>query len=541
MCGILAILCPESYPRRTHVDAAISALHKRGPDQSGLLYLANAVIGHARLAIVNPETKAQPIVTKEWVIAINGEIYNSNYKKGIGTDCDAIISALNDNTIADLNGQFAFAAFNKRSQHLIIGRDRAGIAPLYVAYDSNKRVWVSSLIAAFPKDAFINAPAPGTISCFDSRTGEKLSCVPFVEPYPALATAIPFDFNIMDLRQQLVRAVQLRIPEHVPFAFLLSGGLDSTIIACIARMLMPNATLNTFCIGLKDSPDLKAAEEVARHIKSNHKSITYTVAEGLQALPDVIKCIETYDQTTVRASTPMYLLLNIIRRHGFKVVMSGEGADEVFAGYLYNHAAPHHDDLQQECVVKLKKLYSFDCLRANKCCLGNSVEVRVPFLDNNLVQFAMTQVHPVHKMSGSHPDGPRIEKHILREAFKDILPPVVYTRTKAQFSDAVGDRWIKTLQDNAVKICHRIIKSPFDDEDVAEANRRSRAEKRLYKEIFLMHYGHVNTADAIVVEDKSIACSTAAALKWSTKFEKFADPSGDAVQRAFKDQQKSSI
>lgn len=520
MCGILAILCADSaYPPRGWIDSAMDALHRRGPDQRGVLYCANAVMCHTRLAIVNPETGAQPIVTSEWILSANGEIYNSGYQKGVGTDCDSILRALRDETLADLNGQFAFAAYNKRTGEMVVGRDRAGIAPLYVGHDSAGRVWISSLIAAFPPGAVISAPSPGTLTYY--RSGLKRCIINFVKPYPVIATNIPFHFELKDLRDCIIEAVRIRLPTQVPYAFLLSGGLDSTIIACVARMLYPDMPMHTFCIGLKDGPDISAALEVADHIHSNHTTINYTVKEGIDALSDVVQCIETYDQTTVRASTPMFLLLRVIRRYGYKVVMSGEGADEVFAGYLYNHLCPSPDDLQQECADKLERLYHFDCLRANKCCLGNSVEARVPFLDNNVVDFAMRFVHPVHKMGRSHVDGPRIEKHILREAFKDILPKSIYERTKAQFSDAVGSRWIKSLQKHAQRVM-----------GIADP---SVAEKELYKALHDMHYHDRVTADAISVEDKSIACSTSRALQWHAKFKDYADPSGDAVALAVKD------
>lgn len=517
MCGILAILCANStYPSRTLIDSAMDALDRRGPDQRGVLYCANAIMGHTRLAIVNPDTGAQPIVSGDWILSANGEIYNSGYIKGIGTDCDSILRALRDGTVSDLNGQFAFAAYNKRTGEMVVGRDRAGIVPLYVGHDTAGRLWISSLIAAFPPNAVISAPKPGTMTHY--RIGSKTCIIDYVKTYPVIATAIPCHFELKDLRDRIIEAVRIRLPTQVPYAFLLSGGLDSTIIACVARMLYPDMVMHTFCIGLKDGPDISAALEVAEHIHSNHNTINYTVKEGIDALSDVVQCIETYDQTTVRASTPMYLLLKVIRRYGYKVVMSGEGADEVFAGYLYNHLCPSPNDLQQECVDKLERLYHFDCLRANKCCLGNSVEARVPFLDNHVVDFAMRSVHPVHKMGRSHVDGPRIEKHILREAFKDILPKSIYERTKAQFSDAVGSRWIKSLQKHAQRVMN--IADP------------SLAEKELYRALHNLHFENRVTVDAIAVEDRSIACSTSRALQWHAKFKDYADPSGDAVALA---------
>ena len=514
MRGILAILCQQTYPSQTEINHAMSVLAPRGPDQSGILYLANAVIGHTRLAITNPKSGTQPIRDGEWVLTVNGEIYNSGSISAGGTDCDSIIPLLKthpyEHTFNRINGQFAFAAYNKSTDTLIITRDRSGISPLYVATDSSYRKWVSSLIDVFPNGSKVRAVVPGTIEIY--KSGQFFRLLNFVEKYPRLAIHFDHYLNLPTLRNALTTSVQRRLPTDVPFACLLSGGLDSTIIACIAKSL--GCHLHTFCIGLDGSPDLAAAQRVANFLGSSHHSIVYTVDEGIAQIPNVIKAIETYDQTTVRASTPNYMLAKIIRRYGFKVVLSGEGADELFAGYLYNKFAPNPNELQEECVDKYERLYAFDCLRANKSCLSNSVEVRVPFLDNDVVNLALRQIHPTHKMSSDTIP----EKSILREAFKNILPEFIYNRQKAQFSDAVGKEWIQSLQKHAMKMTG--ITNP------------GIAERTMYKEIFDMHFERLHAQEAVKTEDISIACSTDRAMKWHEAFLHNADPSGDAVARA---------
>lgn len=523
MCGILAVLGGTS-PNTLH------KLERRGPDEKGSYSDEHVYLGHTRLSIVHPEAGAQPIVFNDWVVTMNGEIYN--YRADTNeTDCFAVPILLDKHGpagIRQLDGVFSFVAWNKRTHQVIVARDPIGVTPLYW---SENGVF-SSLLAAMPADTTVRVVPPGTYAAF--QLGERPDWVRYTVPYSRWSD------NPSTAPTGLVRlmrhAVAKRLVGDVPWGVLLSGGLDSTIVATmaveLARDLRPDyPVVHSFCIGLKDSPDVAKAKQVAAELGTHHVSVEYTVEQGIAHLRDVIGAIETYDLTTVRASTPMWMLGKVLKARGIKMVLSGEGSDELFAGYLYNLHCPSTEAMVQECIHKLNQLHAYDCQRANKSLGDWGVETRVPFLDKQVVDYAMNQLPPVFKMSGTHPGGPKPEKWFVREAFRGIVPDCVVDRTKAQFSDAVGNAWIDSLLSYAET---KVADADFQNAGVIYPyNTPATKEAFLYRQIFATIFTHPGAEKTVLYTGKSIACSTGAASEWHEKFKTQLDPSGESIQRAF--------
>lgn len=517
----------------------------RGPDWSGVWSCDRAVLAHERLAVVDVEHGAQPLVSPDGrlVLAVNGEIYNHRelaerlaapYAFRTASDCEVILPLYRDrgpDFLDELNGIFAFALYDRERDRYLLARDPIGVVPLYTGRDERGTLHVASELKALVGVCrTIEELPPG--SYLDSAVGRPVRYYrPEWRDYRAVRNR-PADPKA--LRRALEEAVRRQLMCDVPYGVLLSGGLDSSVIAAaaarhVARRVESSSReaawwprLHTFSIGLEGSPDLAAARRVAEALDSVHHEFRYTVQEGIDALPDVIHHIETFDVTTVRASTPMFLMARRIKAMGVKMVLSGEGADEVFGGYLYFHRAPGPEELHAETVRKLDLLHKYDCLRANKSMAAWGVEARVPFLDREFLDVAMG-FDPADKMAR---DG-RMEKHVLREAFRGTLPDEVLWRQKEQFSDGVGYGWIDALKDLADE--------RVSDDELARARFRFRSntpatkEAYLYRALFEERFPS-EQAVACVPEGPSIACSTPAALAWDPEFARSADPSGRAVR-----------
>ncbi|HWS77673.1 MAG TPA: asparagine synthase B [Thermomonas sp.] len=555
MCSILGVfdLRPgaDLQPLRPLALSLSARQRHRGPDWSGVHAEANALLVHERLAIVDPAGGAQPIHSADGalVLAVNGEIYNHRelerrlakpYAFQTGSDCE-VINALHrdgeapDTWLGRLNGIFAFALWDAAAKRVLIARDHMGICPLYWGHDADGRLWVASEmkslvrvcddVAAFP---------PGHV--YDSATGQLTQWYKRAwREYDAVEGVAA---DRAELREAFERAVHRQLMSDVPYGVLLSGGLDSSLVAaCAAKFARKRVEdddsgeawwprLHSFAIGLDGSPDLAAAQVAAEALGTVHHGFTYSFAEGLDALPEVIRHVETYDVTTIRASTPMFLLARRIKAMGVKMVLSGEGSDELFGGYLYFHKAPNAREFHEELVRKLDALHSYDCLRANKSMMAWGVEPRVPFLDVEFMDVAM-RMDARHKMSGVDADGrKRIEKAVLREAFEGYLPPEILWRQKEQFSDGVGYGWIDGLKAHA--------EAHVSDADFAAAGQRfpvnppQTKEAYFYRRLFEDTFPGEACANT-VPGGKSIACSSPAAIAWDAAFATMADPSGRAV------------
>lgn len=523
MCGILAILLPDGATRNK-LKKTMTNLQKRGPDEIGHYEDKNIFIGHTRLSIVHPEAGAQPIHYKGWVGSMNGEIYNAKPTKD-QTDCHHLVASVIEHgiqTLSQMDGMFSFFLYHPETKRVIMGRDPIGITPMYYS-----QTVVSSLLACQTKG--VSHVPTGSAASF------TLGCRPtwhkYVQPYQFVR---PSQISLVSL---MVRAVSKRLMGDVPWGVLLSGGLDSSIIAAIAvnqaaKKRPDYPKVHTFCIGLENSPDMIQAKRLADDLGTHHTGISYTASEGISHLRDVIRAVETYDVTTIRASTPMWLLGRAINKRGIKMVLSGEGSDELFAGYLYNLYCPGRQEMEDECRRKVADLYAYDCARANKSMGDWSIETRVPFLDNDVVDYAMNGLDPTTKLSGTHPEGPKAEKWFLRETFQTILPSYITERTKAQFSDAVGSEWISELTTHAEQtvsgqqLQDAAVRWPFQTPETKEAY--------LYRQIFDELFSEISGSEETVIYQPSIACSTYSATKWHEKFQTCLDPSGDAIQRAFK-------
>ena len=524
----------------------------RGPDWSGVHADPAALLVHERLAIVDPAGGAQPIHSAdgELALAVNGEIYNHRelerrlahpYSFRTGSDCEVLNALYRDGEAPEtwlgrLNGIFAFALWDRAAQRFLIARDHMGICPLYWGHDADGRVWVASEMKALARVCDdVAAFPPGHV--YDSATGEIRRWYRRAWREYDAVQAVAVDRA--ELRDAFERAVHRQLMSDVPYGVLLSGGLDSSLVAaCAAKFARRRVEdddrgeawwprLHSFAIGLDGSPDLAAAKIAADALGTVHHGFTYTFAEGLDALPEVIRHVETYDVTTIRASTPMFLLARRIKAMGVKMVLSGEGSDELFGGYLYFHKAPNAREFHDELVRKLDALHSFDCQRANKSMMAWGVEPRVPFLDVEFMDVAM-RMDAKHKMGGIAADGSRrIEKAILREAFEGYLPPEILWRQKEQFSDGVGYGWIDGLKAHA--------EAQVSDADFAAAatrfpinppqTREAYLYRRLFEEIF-----PGDACARTVPGGKSIACSSPAAIAWDASFAAMADPSGRAVR-----------
>lgn len=557
MCGIVSIFnIQEQTPELRQKALRMSQkIRHRGPDWSGICCTGSAILAHERLSIVDPESGKQPLSAPDskQVLAVNGEIYNhkdlrqhfaSSYHFQTGSDCEVILALYREMMaktatptdhdlaamIEQLSGIFAFALYDAERDAFLIARDPIGVIPLYIGYDTDGKVYVASELKALEGQCHHYEPfLPGHFY-WSPRPGMKRYYERNWLRYDAVKDN---GASVADVRNALEDAVRRQLMSDVPYGVLLSGGLDSSVISAIAKKYSEHRIeeggrvpawwprLHSFAVGLKGAPDLAKAKLVADHIGTVHHEINYTIQEGLDAIRDVIYFIETYDVTTVRASTPMYLLARVIKSMGIKMVLSGEGADEIFGGYLYFHKAPTPQAFHEETVRKLSKLYLYDCLRANKSLSAWGVEGRVPFLDKEFLDVAM-QLNPAAKMC----PGQTIEKKIVREAFADMLPEEVAWRQKEQFSDGVGYSWIDTLK--------AITASAVSDEQMAHAAERfpinppRNKEEYYYRSIFAEHFPSDSAARS-VPSVPSVACSTAEALAWDKAFKNMNDPSGRAV------------
>ena len=546
MCGIVCtfnIKQPIEVLRPQVLQMSKTIRH-RGPDWSGIFSNDNAVLAHERLAIVDPRSGKQPLYSKDGklVLAVNGEIYNhreirkkieGKYEFLTQSDCEVILALYREKGPAfleDLNGIFAFALYDIENNRFLIGRDHIGIIPLYQGWDKDGAYYVASELKALEGYCEkIEEFLPGQY--YYSPDGKPSQW--YSRDWMEYENVKDNQSSVAELRKALEDAVERQLMSDVPYGVLLSGGLDSSIISAVAKKFAARRIesgntedawwpqLHSFAIGLEGSPDLAAARKVAEHIGSVHHEINFTVQEGLDAIRDVIYHIETYDVTTVRASTPMYLLSRYIKSMGVKMVLSGEGADEIFGGYLYFHKAPNAEEFHKETVRKLSKLHLYDCLRANKSLASWGVEGRVPFLDKEFMDVAM-RLNPADKMAGNG----KIEKHILRQAFEDYLPSEIAWRQKEQFSDGVGYNWIDTLKEIATQ--------KVTDEEMENVAYRFPIQPPMTKEEY--HYRSIynelfpsDSAALCVPSVKSVACSTPIALEWDEAFKKNADPSGRAV------------
>ena len=546
MCGIVCAfdLKQKAEVLRPKVLEMSKIIRHRGPDWSGIFSNEKAILSHERLAIVDPASGKQPLFSedKSLVLAANGEIYNhrdlrkqfeGKYKFQTESDCEVILALYKEKGVHfldEMNGIFGFAIYDVAKDEYFIARDHMGIIPLYIGWDENGTFYVASELKALEGYCTkIQLFPPGHY--MSSKDGE------FVQWYKREWT--DFDAvkdnatSIEEIKTALEAAVHRQLMSDVPYGVLLSGGLDSSITSAVAKKYAQKRIesgdtvdawypqLHSFAVGLEGSPDLAAAQKVADHLKTIHHEIKFTIQEGLDAVRDVIYNIETYDVTTIRASTPMYLMARVIKSMGIKMVLSGEGSDELFGGYLYFHKAPNAREFHEETVRKLSKLHMYDCLRANKSLAAWGIEGRVPFLDKEFMDVAM-RINPQDKMI----NGQRMEKWVLRKAFEDMLPASVAWRQKEQFSDGVGYSWIDTLKE--------VVAEAVSDEQLANAKFKfpiqtpTSKEEYYYRSIFHEHFPS-DAAALSVPQEASVACSTKIALEWDEAFKNMNDPSGRAV------------
>ena len=549
MCSITALLelSSPSDAARLEVLRASKLQRHRGPDWSGVYQGDRAIIAHERLSIVDVESGAQPLIDPDrgTVLAVNGEIYNhrklkanSTYPYQTGSDCEVILDLHRQHgpeLVQHLSGMYAFVLHEPATGNWLIGRDPIGIIPLYFGRDLEGRLWVASELKAIaPQCPDVQAFPPGhTFVSGDERPVNR-----FKEAWMNWSTHPKKAYQPAELQDKLRAAVSSHLMGDVPYGLLISGGLDSSVIAALAVQLASKRVdqdgeekawwpaPHSFAIGLEGSPDLAAAEEVAAHIGTVHHGVTYTIQEGLDAIEDVIRHVETYDVTTIRASTPMYLLARRIRTMGIKMVLSGEGADELFGGYLYFHLAPDAREFHEETVRKMLDLHKYDCARANKSMMAWGIEARVPFLDRDFINYAM-DLDPEAKMAG----GGKLEKEAIRKAFEGMLPDAILRRQKEQFSDGVGYGWIDSLKDTAA--------ARVSDDELARASRRfpinspTTKEGYWYREVFERNFPSAACAST-VPGGKSVACSTEKALEWDARLQNLNDPSGRAVSGVHK-------
>lgn len=546
MCGIVCAfnIKQPTETLRSQILTMAKIIRHRGPDWSGIFSNHRAIMAHERLAIVDPTSGKQPLFSedKNLVLAANGEIYNhmdlrkqfdGNYSFQTKSDCEIILALYKEkgaSFLDELNGIFGFALYNVEKDEYFIARDHMGIIPLYIGWDENGTFYVASELKALEGVCTkIELFPPGHY--LQGENGELVKW--YTRDWVEYNAVKDNKTNIKNIRKALEDAVHRQLMSDVPYGVLLSGGLDSSITSAIAKKYADRRIesgdkeaawwpqLHSFAIGLVDSPDLVAARKVAEHIDTIHHEIKFTIQEGIDAIRDVIYHLETYDITTIRASTPMYLMARAIKAMGIKMVLSGEGADEIFGGYLYFHKAPSAKDFHEETVRKLDKLHMYDCLRANKSLAAWGIEGRVPFLDKEFMDVAM-RINPQDKMI----NGERMEKWVLRKAFEDMLPESVAWRQKEQFSDGVGYSWIDTLKE--------MVDKEVTDEQLANSHYKfpiqppKSKEEFYYRTIFTDHFPS-DTAALSVPSVPSVACSSPVALAWDESFKNMNDPSGRAV------------
>ena len=560
MCGIVCAfdLKEKSEVLRPQVLEMAKAIRHRGPDWSGIYSDDKVIMAHERLAIVDPASGKQPLLSDDCklILAANGEIYNhrelrkqfeGKYDFKTESDCEVILALYKEkgvDFIDDMNGIFGFAIYDAEKDEYFVARDHMGIIPLYIGWDQNGTFYVASELKALEGVCSkIELFPPGHY--MSSKDGK------FVQWYKRDWTEFDAvkdnETSIAKIKEALEAAVQRQLMSDVPYGVLLSGGLDSSVTSAIAKKYAQKRVesdgkkdawwpqLHSFSVGLEGSPDLAAARKVADHIDTVHHEIIFTIQEGLDAIRDVIYNLETYDITTIRASTPMYLMARVIKSMGIKMVLSGEGADELFGGYLYFHKAPNAQEFHEETVRKLSKLHMYDCLRANKSLAAWGIEGRVPFLDKEFMDVAMS-INPQDKMI----NGERMEKWVVRKAFEDMIPESVAWRQKEQFSDGVGYSWIDTLKE--------MVNDLITDEQMANAHFRfpiqtpQNKEEFYYRSIFEEHFPS-DAAALCVPQEPSVACSTKIALEWDEAFKDMNDPSGRAVAKVHDDayQEKEAV
>lgn len=569
MCGFVGVFdidpSNETSKLREQTLRMSKKIRHRGPDWSGIYCIKKCILSHERLSIIDPQSGKQPLLTKDGkvALAVNGEIYNhqeirkkfeGKYEFLTNSDCEVILALYREKGVDflnDLSGIFAFALYDSEKDLYLIARDSIGVIPLYMGYDNAGQFYVASELKALEGVcSSIESFMPGYYYCSKDKKMIKWYNREWAGYDAVKEKPLDAEAAAGELRVALEAAVKRQLMSDVPYGVLLSGGLDSSIISAIAKKFSARRVesgdtqeawwpqLHSFAIGLKGAPDLAAAKKVADYIGTVHHEINYTIQEGLDALRDVIYHVETYDVTTIRASTPMYLLARVIKSMGIKMVLSGEGSDEIFGGYLYFHKAPGPKEFHEECIRKISRLHLYDCLRANKSLCAWGVEGRVPFLDKEFMDVAMS-LNPRLKMVVNEQNGnaqfikgldsvknPGMEKWILREAFEDMLPEEIAWRQKEQFSDGVGYSWIDTLKD--------VTSKAVTDAEMSRAAQRfpinppRNKEEYYYRSIFEECFPS-QTAAKTVPSVPSVACSTAEALAWDASFKNMNDPSGRAV------------
>ncbi|MBW8242748.1 asparagine synthase B [Muricauda oceani] len=552
MCGIVCVFDVKESTEvlRPQLLEMSKKVRHRGPDWSGIYSDDNAILAHERLAIVDPASGKQPLLSADGklVLAANGEIYNhqalrkqfeGKYDFQTKSDCEVILALYQEkgvDFVDEMNGIFGFAIYDAEKEEYFIARDHMGIIPLYIGWDKNGTFYVASELKAlegtcskiqlFPPGHYMHSSDGKFVRWYERDWME----------YDAVKEN---ETSIQKIKDALEAAVHRQLMSDVPYGVLLSGGLDSSVTSAIAKKYSQKRIesgdtadawwpqLHSFSVGLEGSPDLAAAQKVADHIGTVHHEIKFTIQEGLDAIKDVVYNLETYDITTIRASTPMYLMARVIKSMGIKMVLSGEGADELFGGYLYFHKAPSPKDFHEETVRKLDKLHMYDCLRANKSLAAWGIEGRVPFLDKEFMDVAMN-INPKDKMI----NGERMEKWVVRKAFEDYLPESVAWRQKEQFSDGVGYSWIDTLK--------ALVEEEITDEQLENAHFKfpiqtpTSKEEYYYRSIFESHFPS-DAAALCVPQEASVACSTKIALEWDEAFKNMNDPSGRAVAKVHTD------
>ena len=552
MCGIVCAfdLKQKSDDLRPQILEMSKRIRHRGPDWSGIFSNDKALMGHERLAIVDPTSGNQPLFSEDdrYVLAANGEIYNhkelrqqfeGKYKFKTASDCEVILALYQEKGPAfvdEMNGIFGFAIYDTQEDTYFVARDHMGIIPLYMGWDQHGTFYVASELKAlegvctkielFPPGHYLSSTDEAPVQWY-------------IRDWMEFDEVKDNTTSVEDIHDALAAAVRRQLMSDVPYGVLLSGGLDSSVTSALAKLYASKRVesddkqaawwpqLHSFSVGLEGSPDLAAAQKVADHIGTVHHEIKFTIQEGLDAIRDVVYNLETYDITTIRASTPMYLMARAIKSLGIKMVLSGEGADELFGGYLYFHKAPTAKDFHEETVRKLDKLHQYDCLRANKSLAAWGIEGRVPFLDKEFMDVAM-RINPKDKMINQE----RMEKWVVRKAFEKYLPESVAWRQKEQFSDGVGYNWIDTLKE--------VVEAAVSDEQMANAQYRfpkqtpQNKEEFYYRSIFEEHFPS-ETAALCVPSVPSVACSTPIALEWDEAFKNMNDPSGRAVAKVHDD------
>ena len=549
MCGILAIFgIPDAQSFREKAIKLAKKIRHRGPDWSGMVLKDHTIICHERLAIMDPASGRQPMVSadKSVTLAVNGEIYNhqelraqleEDFHFTSHSDCEVILHAYEkygDMSFADqLRGMYAFVLHDEKTGRVLACRDHMGIIPLYIGWGRDGSLWFASEMKAlsehcgrfmqFPPGSFYDSAIEGhdKIKSWYQRDWMQ------VRPDAKLSSFSSEAVVLKTIRDALVDSVRSHLMTDVPFGLLLSGGLDSSLVGAINRQLLPPGTkIPSFSVGLSGSPDLAAAAQVAEILQTSHMSLSFTVQEGIDAISEAIYHLETFDVTTIRAGTPMYLLSRLVKAAGVKMVLSGEGSDEIFGGYLYFHKAPDAVELHAETVRKLSTLYMFDCLRANKATAAWGVEARVPFLDKIFMDVAM-RIDPVFKLCRDSDGKPRIEKWLLRKAFDGIIPDHLLWRQKEQFSDGVGYSWIDSLKLHAeASVSDRMMENAaLRFPDAAPTTK----EAYFYRDLFESHFPQ-HAAAQTVPGGPTIACSSSAAIAWDASFKDRADPSGRFVK-----------